>query len=267
MFWRRTLLVLIGFAAATIVTFVPRPPSAGRHYRRVLGDTLSQFSDLYALLAISWSKPPPDLLAVSVKHLLAISGTLASIKGPIQLLKLEYSRSDLDAETLSVVVGLCEIMTNSIGQMLEYAPSLPPDMKSRFVAWTGAFDARLMGDLMAVLALLEQSLKSSAPLPSLLPVPLHVRSAQMVQLQNPLAGGGATHREIAVNALHRSSVTQEGFRKYCLVLSGYAQFLVAADEMVMVIKNAVGETHVLDVELDVERGGEREALLDPSLDE
>jgi len=35
-FWRRILLVLIGFTAAMIVTFFTKPPSGIRHYRRLL---------------------------------------------------------------------------------------------------------------------------------------------------------------------------------------------------------------------------------------
>jgi hypothetical protein len=244
-FWRRTLLVMIGFTASAIVIFVPRPPSASRHYRRILSSTIRSSKDLYALYVTSWSHEYPDLKETSEKQILTINETLASIAGPIGLLKFEFSSSNFDAETLTHVTNLCMTINQSLSQLLIYSPLLPSHLKDRFGRLSGALDQRVIGDLMAVLTLVEQSLQTGAPLPALLPVPL---IARCVGLNQAFAkeGNGSGRGDLG---LSRDMIQEEGFRKYCVVLSAFVQLLGAADALVWRVKMAVGETSVVDVEL------------------
>ena len=237
-FWRRTLLVIIGFTASAIVIFIPRPPSASRHYRRVLSTTLRSSKDLYALYVTSWSHEYSDLKETSEKQILTNSETLSAIAGPIGLLKFEFSSSNFDAETLTHVTKLYMTINQSLSQLLAYSSSLPQDQKERFVRMSGALDERIIGDLMAVLTLVEQSLKTGDPLPAVLPVPLIASCVNRVSAKGE-AGQGS---------LSIDTIKEEGFRKYCVVLSAYIQLLGAADELVWRVKTAVGETSYIDVE-------------------
>lgn len=92
-FWRRILLVLIGFTAAAIVTFFPKPPSGSRHYRRLLYENLLGVKDRYALFASTWRDPPSDLIEFAEKEGIASEEPLTSIAGPIKLTKFEFSTS------------------------------------------------------------------------------------------------------------------------------------------------------------------------------
>jgi len=108
--------------------------------------------------------------------------------------------------------------------------------------WTGssALDERVTGDLMTVPTLVEQSLKTGDPLPTVLPVPLIGRC---VGLNRSFAREESGHGTLSMD-----TIKEEGFRKYSVVMSVFAQLLGAADELVWRIKTAVGETSYVDVE-------------------
>jgi len=239
-FWRRALLVMIGFTASAIVIFIPRPPSASRHYRRVLSSTIRSSKDLYALFVTSWSHEYSDLKETSEKQILINAETLGAIAGPIGLLKFEFSSSNFDTETLTHVTALCMTINQSLSQLLMYSVYLPQDQKERFARMSGALDERIIGDLMAVLTLVEQSLMTGDPLPAVLPVPLFARC---VRLDRALAREEAGQGILSIDAIKK-----EGFRKYCVMLSAFVQLLGAADELVWRVKTAVGETSYVDVE-------------------
>lgn len=240
-FWRRTLLVIIGFTASAIVIFIPRPPSASRHYRRILSNTLRTNKDLYALFVSSHTRTYTDLQETTERSILTNWNTLNEIAGPINLLKFEFSSSNFDAATLTRVTNLCMSMTQQLSQLLTYSRSLPPDLLHRFRHISGAFDQDIIGDLMAVLTLIEQSLKTGDPLPAILPVPL---VARCVRLDRAFTEAEAGHGHVAT--LSRDTIRGEGFRGYCVVLSAFVQLLGCADELVWWVKGAVGETSRVD---------------------
>jgi hypothetical protein len=231
---------MIGFTASAIVIFIPRPPSASRHYRRILSSTIRSNKDLYALFVTSWSHEYSDLKETSEKQILTDSETLEAIAGPIGLLKFEFSSSNFDVVTLTHVTNLCMTINQSLSQLLVYSSLLPQAQKERFARLSGALDERVIGDLMAVLTLVEQSLKTGDPLPAVLPVPL---IASCVRLNRAFAGEEAGQLTLGTDAIR-----EEGFRKYCVVLSAFIQLLGATDELVWRVKTAVGETSYVDVE-------------------
>lgn len=240
-FWRRTLLVLIGFVTAAIVTFLPRPPSAARHNCEVISGTIRTNKDLYALLLASWRNPHDDLSAVAEKLAIQNAETLAALAGPIALLRFEFSSSNFDSATLRQVLGLCVTINESLGQLLIFSVKLSQQLKNRFASLSGALDEGVIGDIMAVLTLVEQALKTGDPLPAMLPVPLVARCLGASRNTN-------TDAEWDRHALSLDLVREESFRKYCVVLSAFVQLLGAVDELVFVVKGAVGETQIVDLE-------------------
>jgi len=238
-FWRRILLVIIGFSTAAIVTFIPRPPSAGRHYRRILASTLSDFQDLYALLLTDWATRQENLNTVLGNHAVETADTLASIRGPMQLLKFEFSSDDFSAKGLTQVTSLCSTINHNIFQVFYYSSSLPDTLKQRFAILSGAFEEHFVGDFMAVLTLLEQSLRTGKPLPAVMPTPLVVRAFR---------AGRTDENKKLLEVVDRQDIQEDGFRKYCMVLNGFSGLLRAIDELVMVVKEELGETHVIDLE-------------------
>lgn len=231
--WRRALLVIIGFSAAAIVTFFPRPPSATRDVAKSLARSLRNAKDNYALLLTTWDAPPKDLIPVVEKTNLAQFEALAALPPHIALLKFEFSSSNLDPSTLSEVVKQCTAISSNLTQLFYYSNALEPAMKERFSHLTSVIDARLAGDIMAVLSLLEQSLVTGDPLPAVLPTPLLGRMLQYVR------EGRDDH------ALSLQTIREANFRKYCAALNAWISLMGAIDECVIMLKGAVGEEHVV----------------------
>lgn len=119
-FWRRVVTVRVGIAGALIVIFIPKPPSANRHYRHLLSDILVNIGDRYALFASSWKDPAPDLRQVAEEEALAIGEILLTISGPIKLIVFEFSSSNFDTRTLALVCNQCMILNHNITLRLQY---------------------------------------------------------------------------------------------------------------------------------------------------
>lgn len=239
-FWRRMLLVIIGFAAAALVTFLPKPPSAGRHYRRLLSESLTTIKHRYALLVANWDAPASDLSDIAQAEALATTQLLLSIAGPIKLTKFEFSTSNIDSETLSFICKMCISLNQATTQLLISAATLSTSLRERFSQLSSAFDERLIGDLMAVLTLVQQSLRTGEPLPAILPTPLLARSFDYSRQKL----SGDFHSVL----FDQSMIEDDEFRKYCLLMNAWVQLLGSIDELVMIVKRSVGETSYVDLE-------------------
>lgn len=83
---------------------------------------------------------------------------------------------------------------------------------------------------MAVMAVVEQALKTGDPLPSRLPTPLLVKCLDFGHASN-------------VDTISIKTLDDVDYRGYCVSMSAYLGFLSAADELVLVLKEALGESH------------------------
>ncbi|KAK7730262.1 hypothetical protein SLS63_005832 [Diaporthe eres] len=100
-FWRRILLVLVAFGAATVVLFFPRPPSGSRHYRELLSRQIGTVKERYALYLSTWKDAPADLAQVVEAEYFMSQGILEASVPAIEQLKFEFSTSNIDSATLS----------------------------------------------------------------------------------------------------------------------------------------------------------------------
>lgn len=242
-FWRRMLLVVVGFGAAAFVTIFPRPPSMNRHYRRVLSNAIQTNKDQYALFiaARSESHEPAEVRKLAGQTALAQNAVLAPLEQQAKLLKLEISSSRFDAESLSLVCHLCMNLNQYITQLTIYSAGLSIHFKERFFAGTGAADERSIADVMAVLTLIQHALRNSDPLPAILPVPLMERLLK--NMKQRLDGMELNFEDLKQDVLENHEV-----RQYFSAVAAFIQFLGAVDELVLVVKRAVGETNHIDLE-------------------
>ncbi|KAF7561096.1 hypothetical protein G7046_g3044 [Stylonectria norvegica] len=235
-FWRRVVLVFVGFVGALIVNYLPKPPSANRHYRHILADSLASIRDRYALFATNFKDPAPDLRELAEEEALAIGEVLSSISGPIKLTVLEFSSSNIDSSTLGQVCQLCIVLNQAVTQLLIYTTRLSEEQRAWVVPSTGAVREQLIADFMAVISLAQQALKSGDPLPAVLPTPLFAKTILAAKEQIRTGTLGFDH-------LYRTeNFDDEGSRRYMVILNALLQMLATLDELVLVLKRAVGET-------------------------
>ncbi|KOC15609.1 hypothetical protein AFLA70_269g001731 [Aspergillus flavus AF70] len=236
-FWRRLLLVLIGVGAATIVQMFPRPPSAARHICKTLSHTVRTLSDHYALLLSCWGRSRHDGRVLAEPISLQLTEGLVMLDGPIDMLRFDFSSSRFDSESLARVKRLCHIMNRTLGQLLLLSGTLPNEFQHRLAQQTALLDHQCIGEIMAVLGMCEQALKTGDALPEILPTPL-VRRAFDYWQSHPA--------EIDFSP---ETVRDENYRRFCVALSAYLKFLGTIDELVLVIKGVLGEAHLVSHEL------------------
>ncbi|KAL3462023.1 hypothetical protein BJX64DRAFT_259817 [Aspergillus heterothallicus] len=232
-FWRRLLLVLIGVGAATIVQIFPRPPSAARHITKTLSRSFRTLSDHYALLLSCWNHPHPDARALVEPIWMELSEVLHLLQDPIRNLRWEFSSSRFDSASLGQVRQICHVMNNSLARLLVASTILSGEYRDRLVQKTGMLDHRCIGEVMAVLGICEQALRTGDAPPEVLPTPL-VRRA--------LEYGRSHHTGYLLSA---DRIRDENYRRYCVALAAYIRFLGSVDDLVLVIKGVLGESHLV----------------------
>ncbi|KAG9532556.1 hypothetical protein KCU93_g1112, partial [Aureobasidium melanogenum] len=237
-FWRRTVLVLVGFAISFIVTLLPWPSSLSRNIARRLSGVLDREADHYAALLSSWSDlDGHDKHTVAVEAVtIQLAGELGALANPIGSLKFELSSSVFDSETCGRIKSITEFINYQLAHLHIRAATLSPELRQRFAIASGILDHRAIADVMVVLNIVAQSLKTGDPLPARLPTPL---------LKNCLDHGHTTSVEnVTVDVLKK-----EGVRGYTVCMSAYLGFLSGVDELVLALKEAVGEAHYIPDDL------------------
>lgn len=234
-FWRRLVTVLLGFVAATVVQVFPKPPSATKHISRTLANTTRALADHYALLLSHWGRKPDEspLGAVTEEIALGVADTLLSLNESIALLHIEVSSSPFDQTVLKEVQTRCQLMNHSLSKLLGLSATLPQDLQQRLGQSVGLTDDRVIGQIMAVLGIVEESLRTGSPLPERLPTPL-VRTIYDTWVTQH-------HNVVLSTAL----VRDENYRRYCVAWSSYLQFLSTIDDLVLILKQTLGECYVV----------------------
>lgn len=220
-----------------IVQIFPRPPSATRHVCKSLSNTIRSLGDHYALLISCWGQPDREEGLVAEELAVNVAGQLSALDGPIALLKLEFSSSPFDSAQLKKVQLLFQELNQNIARLLFLSASLPEHFQSRLATRAGLLNDRNIGDIMAVLGIIEQALKTGDPLPEVLPTPLLNRCVDNWQT-----------RQLDVS-FTEELMRDENYRKFCVAISAYMNFLATVDDLVLVMKGALGESHIVSREL------------------
>lgn len=234
-FWKRVVTVFLGLLAAAVVHVFPKPPSATSHVCHVLAKSMRRMSDQYAILLLSQKHHPDEddaLCAVAELESLHLVSSLSGLTPSIHVLKFEMSFGPFDQKTLHEALEGCRGLNQALSRLLSVVHTLPPGLKKRFVAVSGMLDDHVIGDIMAVLHIIQQSFENGAPLPERLPTPL-TRTFY------------SAWRRSEVAAVDRDLVRQEGYCQYCIAISAYLKFLSAVDNLILVLAQALGESHIL----------------------
>lgn len=237
-FWRRLLLVLIGVAASIIVQILPRPVSATRHVCQALSKSIRRLCDHYALLLSSLGETEnPGLQLVVSQISIELSASLNALNMLIALIKFEISTTNFDSAALGKIKALCLEINYALGRMLYITSSLSLEYQKLLSNHVGLRSHHAIGDVMAVLGVIEQSLKTGDALPEVLPTPLVKRCFDHW-----------ANSDLDL-IMSRERVRDAEYRKFCTALSSYLRFLAAVDDLALVMKETLGEAHVVSREL------------------
>lgn len=168
---------------------------------------------------------------------LELAEKLTRLDGSIAVLKLEFSSSRFDSGSLGQVQSLCHQINQNLGRLLYLSISLPVDLQDRLARSVGLLDQRSVGDVMAVLGVVAHGIKTGDRLPEMLPTPLVKRCHEHWRQHH-----GQLPR------LGVQDMRNADYRRFCVAMNSYLKFLTAVDDLVMVVKRAVGEGHVVQRE-------------------
>lgn len=233
-FWKRTVTVFLGLFAAAIVHIFPKPPSATSHVCRTLAKSVRKISDQYALLLLC-QKTPTEYSSLSVlagHNSLNLANSLSLLSPSIHILKTEMSFGPFDQHNLQRALSECQGLNQSLSRLLDAVHSLPPQLKIRFEAISGILDDHVIGDIMAVLHIIQQSFENAAPLPERLPTPL----------TRTFYDSWQRHRH---SFWDEDVIRQQGYCQYCIAISAYLQFLSTVDNLALLLSQELGESHTL----------------------
>jgi hypothetical protein len=171
---------------------------------------------------------------------MTLAEELSSLSGPIALLRFEFSSSPFNSPAMRQVKSLFQDINQNLGRCLSVASS-PLELQSLLTQRTGMLDQRNISDIMAVLSIGEQALKTSDALSEVLPTSVVKRCYEYWRDMN-----AKTDMDMRTETIQFSKdlVRDKNYRKFCVAVSSYLKFLEAVDELVLAVKEVLGETHI-----------------------
>jgi hypothetical protein len=175
---------------------------------------------------------------------MGLTQSLHTLADPISNLRFELSSSRFDSTSLKQIKQICHVITNNLASLLKASATLPPPYRDQLAHLSGMLDQRCIGEIMAVLGIAEQAIRTGDAPPEMLPTPL-VRRALEFQFgrsrpsHNRQTGCGG-------NVLVSAEMLKD--KDYCqlsVALAAYIRFLAAVDELVLLIKGVLGEAHLV----------------------
>ncbi|KAK6528596.1 hypothetical protein TWF281_009834 [Arthrobotrys megalospora] len=182
-FYRRLILVMVGFAAAIIVQIFPRPPSATRNAANSLATILSDLTQFYSDTMSYFLSPHDDEDSTREKtqeRVTELYVSMHELAPRIKMVKFEPSSSPFTADNLMEIAGYLGRILESLSIMAFMTPRLTPTYKRRLEVQTDFAKTETIASIMAILGVLEGSLRTGTPLAEILPVPLLGRLRKVV---------------------------------------------------------------------------------------
>ncbi|EUC64408.1 fusaric acid resistance-like protein [Rhizoctonia solani AG-3 Rhs1AP] len=200
-FWRRVVLVLVGFAASFIMMLLP-PQSSRKALRLGTASTVSQISQLYGLLISSWltveeeaqeekvngkedhaeenkstSHPYEKWQPAFRAKLMSVAGALAAQKMQMTTIKWERNiRGGWPAEHYEKLLEIQFKMLSDLIQLAGALSVLSPQWRHRLLHKTSFLNPNLISDVMAIFGIVSMSLETGHPVHEVLPSNLLDRS-------------------------------------------------------------------------------------------
>ncbi|KAK6360073.1 hypothetical protein TWF730_006227 [Orbilia blumenaviensis] len=233
-FYRRLLLVIVGFAAAIIVQIFPRPPSATRNAAKSLATVLSDLTEFYSDTMSSFLSggDAGETSSEEIQQRIAeLYTSMQELAPRIQMVKFEPSSSPFTSANLAAIADYFGKILESLSIMAFLTPKLSATYRRRLEIQTDFAQTDTIASIMAILGVLEGSLRTGYPLAEILPVPLLGR---LRKVTGPSDG---------VDTLTRDMLKDDEWTTFLVMLMSVTSLYSRIDDLVMHMKEAVGEKY------------------------
>ncbi|PRP76137.1 4-hydroxyphenylpyruvate dioxygenase-like, partial [Planoprotostelium fungivorum] len=201
--WRRSLLVIVGLSSASVIMLFPKPSSGRELIRRRYSKCLSNLGEIHARIVGFWIDPEAKLPFNSIRlrliNVLSVLGAtsvrfgLATFEPPLEG---RWPREKY--EELQVLLYQATSLLGRIGLALK---EIDPQWRKKFFEQVG-IRSHMAADITTVWYLLSTALRSGTPLPQLSTGPLSERIVYHRLAEEKLRGvddvvkrGGGKKRE------------------------------------------------------------------------
>ncbi|KAG8773968.1 hypothetical protein FRC12_002211 [Ceratobasidium sp. 428] len=276
-FWRRVVLVLVGFGAGFIMMLLP--PQSGRKALRLSNaSTISAISQIYGLLISSWltgeeemqdekakgeissseenqplSRPYEKWTPAFRAKLLSVAGHLAAQK--LQMKTIKWERNIRGGWPAEHYEKLLEVQTTMISDLIQLAGSLStlsPAWRNRLLHKTAFLNPNLISDVMAIFGIVSMSLETGHPVHEVLPSNLLDRSlyhdersrvvgARFKQLDQINGEEAAESTPITNELLTGQKLMSMEYSAYATGVSASFHLLHSLDKIHLITKELCGE--------------------------
>lgn len=258
-FWRRFVLVTIGVFGAFIFSYLPPSTTIRLHQRASLATSTTELGAVYCSI-VSYANNPyrnEDDTQRIMQSLIAIRSKLKRSLVLRTNVIYEFSlRGKWPAERYHKILEIQVDAAFLLSHLMSVVERLEPAWSRAFLRRTRLLDPGFQGDVLAVVTMISNSLRSGQPLPQITPCPL---------LDRFMA------RQHGLNVIHQESeddfglprtLTMDTLRdeQYLIFSVGVATIfaiITRLDRLMVATKDLVGEQyHILGIGLSIRKNDE-----------
>ena len=261
-FWRRTLLVVIGFAAATAVLFVGRPASTRGLVRRTAASLTSDLLEIYTRVIENFIRVDNDMLSdnsgtkvvdeeTEAKKqtkfqesfrpaFIAVYEKLSSQTSNIGLASVDLAPRGRWPKERYLQMQKCHArMLESLGQLAAAHFAIDRDWHKHLLRSTSLISPGVIADISMTLSLVSQALLTGEPLPHSTAGGLLDRTLTAGVQSRRLAA--ALGQDRLAGSLSLDALRDPEFMNFASAQMAILQFVRACDDLSAIVAALVGE--------------------------
>ncbi|KAG1767104.1 hypothetical protein EDD22DRAFT_876477 [Suillus occidentalis] len=244
--WRRFVLVTVGVLAAGIISLFPPSTTIRSYQRRTLATTSAELGSIYCSVVSYANSHVNGDNTVIIQSLLAIRSKLKRSLVLKENVIYEFSlRGQWPAERYHKILEIQMQIAYQLCHLMSIVSHLEPAWAHAFLRRTRMLDSDFQGDVLAVISLISNALRTGSPLPQITPCPLLDR----FMLRHH--GLNVVHEESEDNYGLPRTLTIETLENlqyltFCVGVSTAFGIITRLDRLMVAVKELVGEQYHID---------------------
>ncbi|KAF9446717.1 hypothetical protein P691DRAFT_776668 [Macrolepiota fuliginosa MF-IS2] len=241
--WKRFVLVVIGVAAAFIVSFLPPSTTIRRYQRRLLSTACNELGSIYcSIISFANTRNEPEVQEI-ITSLIAIRSKLKRSVVLRANVIYEFSlRGRWPAARYQKIMELQLQIAFSLSHLMSVIEHLEPAWTRALLKRTRFLDSDFQGDILAIITMIASSLRTGDPLPQITPAPLIDRF--MLRYH----GFDVIHKESEEDyglprSLTLDTLQNEQYLMFCVGVSTAFNIVNRLDRLMIATKDIVGEQY------------------------
>ncbi|KAG0699492.1 hypothetical protein DFH29DRAFT_983489 [Suillus ampliporus] len=244
--WRRFVLVTVGVIAAGIFSLFPPSTTIRSYQRRTLATTSAELGAIYCSVVSYANTHVEGDSAMIVQSLLAIRSKLKRSLVLKTNVIYEFSlRGEWPAKRYQKILEIQVQIAYLLSDLMSIAEQLEPAWAHAFLRRTRMLDSDFQGDVLAVISLISNALRTGSPLPQITSCPLldrfMVRHHGLNVVHEESEDNYGLPRTLTVDTLENLQ-----YLTFCVGVTTAFGIVTRLDRLMVAVKELVGEQYHID---------------------